>query len=383
MEECDDSNDANGDGCSAACVVETTAPECIDIMESVDATHYSTYVTEDGRVLIAGTLKTTEKEEGAWVGAFATDGTPLWSLDLGPGESGYAVAHSIKPRGADVVFIHHDVDKVLVTVDGGGNIVGTTTLVASQRIGSWLDVEGGMLLAGSDDGDAWLGWLGQGGALETLSTFDYLGFPDRLGSLRRHGEIIGALAVVGVADETDGDAGAPLIVSTLLLEYDEQGVEQRRTLLSSGGEHFSLNGYYLDVTADGTWIVGGNRLDTQTSGLDLAGWAAAVRDGDVAWTFESSGAVVPGKLGPSAAFYTGVAAKDVLLAGNVSTWAGVRPWAVRLDGATGGLEAEFVGPAPHASLYTGAGMAVDGRVWLVGRTIGEESVVQWLCSTSL
>lgn len=294
---------------------------------------------------------------------------------------------AIKPRGDEVGFLYHDrgVKKDLVTVDGAGKIVDTVTLAEENGVSvwDWLEVDDEVLVAGSDDGDAWLGRLEPGGALDTLATFEYLGFDDDgLGNLRRHGEIIGALAVVEVADHDDWDLDNPDVFSTLLLEYDEHGIEQRRTVFSGGDDYVSVVGSHLDVTADGTWIVAGTK---QYDLFHSAGWAKAVRAGEVVWTFESSGAINEGFDWPSASLYAGVAAQDVLLVGNVFTWAGVRPWLVRLDGATGGLQAEFVGPpSPGApSSYTGAGMVVDGRVWLVGYTSGEESVVQWLCSTTL
>jgi hypothetical protein len=45
------------------------------------------------------------------------------------------------------VFIHYDVEKDLVTVDGAGNVVDTVTIVGSARTGAWLDVDPGL-----DDG---------------------------------------------------------------------------------------------------------------------------------------------------------------------------------------------------------------------------------------
>lgn len=385
-EQCDDANVVDGDGCSATCEVEEApAPECFTILESLDLRQASTHVTPDGRVLIAGTLQTAG-EWGAWAGAVDTDGTLLWSLDFGPGDGESAFAYAIEPRGDGFVFLHHHAAEDLVTIDGSGNIVDTVALdVESLEIYDLLEVDTGLLFAGREHGDAaWLGRLGNGGALETLATVDYLGYWDALGSLRRHGELIGALAVVGLDSDGDAENGSWDTLSTLLIEYDAQGTEQRRTVLTSGDD-VSLIGHHLDVTADGTWIVVGAKGDNI---FHTVGWAAAVRDGEVVWTFESPGMLEVAPTGPHASLYTGVAAQDLLLVGQNKTTLGTQPWALRLDGTTGGLEAEFVGAMPPVpdtqSSYKGAGTTADGRVWLVGSTISleEESAVQWLCSTT-
>jgi hypothetical protein len=386
MEKCDDANIADGDGCSAACEIETTEPECFNILQTVDARQYSTYVTPEGQVLIAGKLRTAG-EWGAWLGAVDVEGRLSWSLDFGPGEGEDAVATGIRPRGDGFMFLHRDADENLVTIDASGNIVDTVTLDSdSVEIYDLLEVDAGVLLAGRDHGEvAWLGRLGNGGALETLATVDYPGSWDALGSLRRHGERIGALAVVGLDSDGVSDNGVWDTLSTLLIEYDTQGIEQRRTVLESGDD-VSLIGNHLDVSADGTWIVVGAKGHTL---YPTIGWAAAVRDGEVIWTFESSGTVeVDPTMGAHASLYMGVAAQDVLLAGMVKTTLGIQPWAVRLDGSTGDVEAEFVGAAPPPdwlSTYNGVGMSADGHVWLAGSSFASEveSEVHWICNTSL
>jgi cysteine-rich repeat protein len=386
MEKCDDANVADGDGCSAACEIETTEPECFTILESLDTRQHSTHVTADGRVLIAGQAQTSGKW-GAWVGAVDMEGTLSWSLDFGPGEEEDAVATGIRPRGDGFMFLHRDADENLVTIDASGNVVDTVTLDSdSVEIYDLLEVDAGVLLAGRDHGEvAWLGRLGTGGVLETLATVDYPGSWDALGSLRRHGELIGALAVVSLDSDGVSDNGVWDTLSTLLIEYDTQGIEQRRTVLTSG-EDASVIGNHLDVSADGTWIVAGAKGHTL---YPTIGWAAAVRAGEVLWTFESSGTVeVDPAMGPHASLSMGVAAQDVLLAGMVKTTLGIQPWAVRLGGTTGELEAEFVGAAPPPdwlSIYTGVGRTADGHVWLTGSTLAAqgESEVQWICKTSL
>lgn len=387
-EPCDDANLVDGDGCSSTCEVEEApAPECFPILESLETRELSTHVTPDGRVVFAGKVQTAG-EWGAWVGAVDIEGTLLWSLDFGPSEDGYAALP--RPRGDGFMFIHADVDKDLVTIDGEGNIVDTVTLDSgSVEFNDLLEVDAGLLFAGQENGEtAWFGRLGNGGALETLATIDYAGDWDSLGSLRRHGDRIGTLAVVGLDSDGDPENGSWDTLSTLLIEYNAQGVEQRRTVLSSGEEGVSWIGYHLDVFADGTWIVVGAKGG---SIFATVGWAVAVRDGEVIRTFESPGTLDVAPAGQHAGFYTGVAGQDVVLAGHINTTLGTQPWAVRIDGTTGGLDAEFVGamaPVPNTrAVYSDAGMTLDGRVWLVGSTVSmdieQESAVQWLCSTSL
>jgi hypothetical protein len=379
------------------------ALECVTLLESPWwMEQYSSYVTPDGRVLIAGELLDPQSNEGhAWVWAFDVDGTMLWSRDFGPG-----YAYAIHPRGEGFAFFYYysalPQRRDFVSLDADGN-VDETVVLGEVGVGpgyaDWIETaSGGVLLGGSAPGgvlpgdseqsDFWLGRLDGNGTIETLVQEDYAGLPDRVVGLARYGDVIGVLVDVGVYVFWVGNPVDPIIGSTLLVEYDEQGVELRRTLLAMPGEtipdSITWNGKTLDVDADGTWIVGGDTWDALPLGEPAGepyGWATAVRDGEILWTYESSlGFLYTSHL------QTATVTDDILLAGYISDRdLGERTWALRLDSGTGEVLTELVGPAlpshHHGSQYTGSGVTLDERVWLVGMTDDYEvSQEQWLCT---
>src|SRR5690606_7783315 len=111
------------------------------------------------------------------------------------------------------------------TLDEAGN---TNTLrsfsLDDPEIGwatSLVDTDDGLWVSGVRDGDLWLAKLGDDGSLTTLVSQDHLGFGDAVVDIQRHGDTINALALVGVANHSDGDLIEFDTLDTWLLEYDE------------------------------------------------------------------------------------------------------------------------------------------------------------------
>jgi hypothetical protein len=373
------------------------ALECVTLLASPWAymRQESSYVTPDGRVLIAGgSMDWQANEYDAWVWAFDVDGTPLWSRDFGPGFAPGFAASNIRPRGEGFAFLRTRSLASLdfVSLDADGN-VDEIIVLGEDGVGygaaDWVEAaSGNVLLGGSEQGDFWLGRLDGNGTIEMLVQEDYAGFPDDVVRLARYGDVIGALVNVGAFDFLVLGKEYPEIVgSTLLVEYDEQGVELRRTPLGTPDETImdatvTWSGTTLDVGANGTWLVSGHTWDVNSPTSNQYRWVAAVRDGDILWRYEES------LLVKSRVVQTTTMTDDILLAGYAPDYyLSDRLWALRLDSGTGEVLADVVGPAwptdkgQDGSQFTGSGVTMDGRVRLVGMTNHEDvSQEQWLCT---
>ncbi|PRQ05914.1 hypothetical protein ENSA5_00260 [Enhygromyxa salina] len=388
LEQCDDANVEDGDGCSATCELEPVlTPVCVDLLEANRVSASGLLATTDGRLLLSGSIATQGLVSHGWVGAFDTNGEQLWSLDL---EDEHYV-HSMIPRGDGVAAVYRTLGEPsrIIDIDATGNVTGSVTLVDvhghTQPSTDILDTDHGVLLAGGGGGDMRLARLGPGGEFETLMLEDYAGFADHFNELERHGDRIGAMATIGVAnhgDPIDFDIVTLDIQGVMLLEYDEQGVELHRTVITGDDEHHSLTGFRLGVTQDGTWIITGSSKHLPNLGLGTLGWAAAVRDGELLWSLETPGS--GGEAEPYG-FLSAIGAGDdsVLVAGRLHTNVGVRRWAMLLSPDSGDVIWEQTGAGSDYERYMTASTSGDGPLWLSGNTERSESVKTWVCSVEL
>src|SRR5690606_35255486 len=149
------------------------------------------------------------------------------------------------------------------------------------------------------------------------------------------------------------------------VEYDNQGQELSKTVLTSGQDNISIGAFDLELAADGTtWLVAGQMYGTNYTDPGGLGWAAAVRDGDVLWTFESAPDVKNNLVYPLGSFTAVAHSTDVLLGGRTASTEGVRRWAVRLDAQSGTLIEETIG----------APVEVGPDVYHGGARFGEQAV---------
>ncbi|PRP94049.1 hypothetical protein ENSA5_41610 [Enhygromyxa salina] len=383
LEACDDANTQDGDGCSAACEHEHVTPACVKIVEAPELGVGGMLATADGRILIGGEITTTGTGSHGWLGAFDSGGSELWTLDL----EGDFAGPFIESEDGFIVYANtpFGVDDELLTIDAAGALTESVPLTGADGFAiDMIDTEAGLLLAGGGGEDLWLGRVSVDGALETLMAEDHAGLWDVFRALERHEDSLGALATVGTVDNTDGDFVPLDTEATLLIEYDEQGSELRRTLLS-GGDELTLQGYDLAVTKDGTWIVAGLRYPPH-SVLSVQAWAVAVREGEVLWTQETPDSTAI-EAGARSGRYSGVAASDeVLLLGMVRLGSdGVARLGTRVDAADGSVLWREIGEViPDVSdRYTAATTTPDGRAWLLRTTDYADRVEQWLCGTQL
>lgn len=388
-EQCDDGNRDDGDGCNSTCGEEPVAPECTTLMQSTDFSEVlSVLVTDNGRVLVVGNTEGSDFIWRHWVTSFDTEGQQQWKLDFaGP-------LSAVRPVDGNYAFIHHNDEAQtsdVVTLDEAGNATTLRSLPLPQddpEIGTpWdlVDTDDGLLLGGIRQSDLWLAKLGDDGSLTTLVSRDHAGYRDDFYELRRDGTTIMALALVGVANHSDGDMIEFDTRDTWLIEYDQQGKELRQTVLSSGDDEITLAGNDIGVGPDGTRYVAGVKTGVSGLGLGVLGWGAAVRDGEVLWTFESPGSVDPNG-SPFAAYYgLAVGAEHVMFAGHVGSTDGGRHWAMQLDAKTGELVAEEIGEpvvGGHDN-YMDADGTIDGRAWLVGNVHTPDASEQRLCNVQL
>lgn len=389
-EACDDHNLADGDGCSSTCEVEADGLPlplgCVELLESADVTQDSMMMTDDGRVLVTGSLRLTSSSSShGWIAAFDQQGTQLWSLELEPGSH----VHAVRAKGSGFVFIHsHDTVWDIVEIDGGGNVLSTLTL-GEQDPGSMipfdlLDAPEGLIMGGASHHDLWIGRLTLDGSLETLVTEDFAGLDDRIIELHETDSGFVALATVSVVDNAMGDSLEFDTLDTLLLEYDAQGVEQRRTHLTSGDDQISLSGAAILRGAANTWFVAGSRwpMDAGVKPPNR-GWVTAIQDGQVQWTRELDGASVAASDQVQLDIFDVVGSGELILAGRLAVDGGrYQPYLARVLPGDGQLVVEQLGPelADGSSIYWQAEQTSDERVWLLGSDRHEDRTVQWLCN---
>ena len=371
---------------------------CTTLFESPGRSEvYSVLAADDGRLLMTGYTDDPELGDRIWVGSFDGEGQQHWKIDMEGGLSAvrrvdgkYAFIHGIPGTIViDGYEVGTSVGYEVVTLDAAGN---TSTLGSFSyddpeigRAYDLADADDGLWLSGARDSALWLAKLGDDGSLTTLVSQEHLGFGDYFVEIQRHGDTIVALAVVGVANLSDGDFREFDTDDTWLLEYDLQGNELRKTVLSSGDDTISTVGYNIAVGPDDTWYVAGTKIGRGGNDLGEIGWGAAVRDGEVLWSFETPGSVEP--LGrPFASFYdVAVGLEHVMFVGRAVSTTDARRWAMQLDATTGEFVAELVGGPGDGYSYVDADSTTDGLSWLVGNTYTPEldRVEHWLCSVQL
>lgn len=388
-EQCDDGNRDDGDGCNSNCGEEPVAPECTTLMQSTDFSEVlSVLATDNGRVLVVGNTEGPDFIWRHWVASFDTEGQQQWKLDFeGP-------VSAVRPVDGHYAFIHRDELLrlfVIFSIEANGNtgILHYFPFPNDEPGFGWptdiVDANDGLLIGGSLEDDLWLAKLGDGGSLTTLVSQDHAGYRDGFIELRRFGNTTMALALVGVANHSDGDMIEFDTQDTWLIAYDQWGHEMHKTVLSSGDDKITLAGNAISAGPDGTWYVAGSKSSVSGVGLGVRGWGAAVRDGEVLWTFESPGSVEP--KGSVFATYSGLAVgpSELIFAGRVGSTDGGRHWAMRLDAKTGEAVTELIGEpviGGHDN-YMDADSTDDGRAWLVGNTHTPDGSEQWLCNVQL
>ncbi|PRP94042.1 hypothetical protein ENSA5_41540 [Enhygromyxa salina] len=393
LEACDDANTQDGDGCSAACEHEHVTPACVKIVEAPELRQGGMLATDDGLILVGGDKRLSSSipyTHHGWIGAFDTEGKELWTLDLGEGYFGGSIIETGDGFRAVVhaPLLMFDIDDAILSFDAAGTVSGSVSLTGAEGFPrAILETEAGLLLggAGGVDEDLWLGRLSTSGELATVMTEDYAGLYDIFIDLERSDDAIGALALVGTVDESDGDVIVPSTEATLLVEYDQHGAELRRTLLSESDE-VSLVGSDLAVTDDGTWIIAGMRYSPTFALPGTWGWAAAVRDGEVLWMHEAPDST-PLAEGFEFAAYDAVAVTEqVQLLGGAALGFDdhdVVRLGVGIDAADGSVLWQDTGEVIGGALdrYVSASTTADGTTWLLGTTSHTNWVEQWLCST--
>ena len=387
-EQCDDGSKVDDDGCTSDCEPETVEPMCTTLFESPGRSEVlSVLAADDGRLLMTGYTDDPELGDRIWVGSFDGEGQQHWKIDM---EGGLSAVRRVDGLYAFIHWTFGDFAierSEVVSLDEAGN---TNTLhsfsLDDPEIGrayDLADTDDGLWVSGARDGDLWLAKLGDDGSLTTLVSQDHLGFNDGVVEIQRQEDTIMALAVVGVANHSDGDLIEFDTEDTWLLEYDQQGNELRKTVLSSGDDRISTLGYNIAVGLDGTWYVAGTKIGRGGNDLGEIGWGAAVRDGEVLWSFETPGSIEP-KNRPFAIFYdVAVGLEHVMFVGSAQSTTDIRRWAMQLDATTGELVAELVGEPGYGDSYVDADSTMDGLSWLVGNTHTLDRVEHWLCSVQL
>ncbi|PRP93307.1 hypothetical protein ENSA5_43290 [Enhygromyxa salina] len=394
-EQCDDANLDDGDGCDSQCRIpcgllwEATVPATSPEVEAVVG---DIAIGPSGEVVVAGTLAalTAELDDDLWLGAFASDGAPLWSkvidpqegLDqlaagvaLGPGGEVYLSATvdlgdetdiwvgRFDPGGAEVWAASFD-GPVDGAKDGAGGVAvtpaGNPIVCGHQRVAD-------------KDGDLWLAELAAADGAQLWATTWSGELAANGFSLDRGGPVAvapdGTIWAMGVeyVDYETNDAH--------LFSFDAAGVLQGdwapHADESPGHDHVPIA---LSVNPGGEVYFGVSRL-----GPGATFWVHALTKGEIAWTREMDSFIDAGEdwtLGGVAAALGGEVFTGGSLERDESEDAWSEGWMHRFDGAgepvcetryaaigatilTPNLSVDAIGASRDGELLIAAGQLVD------------------------
>ena len=389
-EQCDDANRLDGDGCSANCQLEDPDQEftCVESFAAPEIHPYSGAMAAsvDSTIVVGGAV-TNQLEEHGWIGAFDTQGAPLWALDLE--DDDYVGA--LRARDDGFLALVRGADQFrIIEIDASGVLGNETVLATDARPYAMLDTPNGLLLAGdirpgstSARSDLWLGRLGADATIEVLMTEDHAGWEDSFLAIEQVGDTIGVLASVGLINRTDGDILMLTVEGTMFIEYDESLVETRRTLFADEDQLVSWSPHDIVGAPDGTWIIAGEQQNKEALTEPRFAWAAGVRGGQLVWshTIESAD-VLEGF--PHASLVAGAVIEHAFLVGALETDVGTSQLTLRLDPQSGAIieRADLVvgGDGPN---FTGLSTTTEDRGWFVGHATSDLEEALWLCSARL
>jgi cysteine-rich repeat protein len=302
-ELCDDGNQLAGDGCSPECLPSGMPVDCVDLLVQDDPDDVDTVMAllplADGTFVAAGERDALKDDRG-WLGRFEPSGTQRWLVDatsvdpdidyvgrLAGDEQAGIWALAAGPSLANALLIRFDQD---------GNAL--STVVVESELGAVLavsDIEvtaSGVWLAGEMWGeetkrDAWVGlYSPTQDAVQDVLHEDHLGYNDSILAVGRDGEGVAVVATVSTSPNSDEDVLLTAQTDILVIWFDPQGNELRRTTVGPSPEpEWARRADRITADGEGRWFVGGH-LQPLDFPQEYRAWAAQV-DGEWAWTSET------------------------------------------------------------------------------------------------
>ena len=287
-ELCDDGNRLSGDGCNSECVPSGMPFDCIDLRvgETPDLwlSVKDLLPMPDGTFLVAGWFD-SESGTRAWLARYTVTGEPLWSVEptvADPETQQIRGLADAGPTGAWALGVNAFVRGRLLRYDINGNLEATTALEseAGQDVTVYAieSTPEGVWLAGSLGEDAWVGIYDPvGDTVRDLLLEDHLGYRDQVYAIARSQDEVAVATTMSTSPNNDEDVMLLASTDILVVHFDLQGNELRRTFVGPSPDPEYVRGA-TEIVADGVgnWFVGGNTTPHDVTAFST-GWLVPVQ----------------------------------------------------------------------------------------------------------
>ncbi|PRQ05966.1 hypothetical protein [Enhygromyxa salina] len=186
------------------------------------------------------------------------------------------------PTGAWALGVNASARGRLLRYDLDGNLEATTAVESEAgedvTVYAIESTPGGVWLAGSLGEDAWVGLYDPvGDSVRDVLLEDHLGYRDQVYAIARHQDEVAVAAIVSTSPNHDEDIMLLASTDVLVVHFDLQGHELRRTLVGPSPDPEYVRGA-TEIVADGVgnWFVGGNTTPHDVAAFST-GWVVPVQ----------------------------------------------------------------------------------------------------------
>ncbi len=291
-ELCDDGNLTPGDGCSPGCLPSGMPYDCFDLLEDPEnlSVVNDLHLLADGSVLAAGRLGSVDADllhtDRGWIARYEPTGEQLWFVDTITIDPQITLVLDMVGDGGSGVWTLGGAgytENSLIHIDDDGSVGAPvpidTQADAAVHVAALEFTAAGVWLAGDRQGDAWVGLYDpESGVVTDLLVEDHLGFNDYVHAIARADGEVAVAATLSTSPNFDDDGLVTAATEILVVHFDLEGDELRRTLLSPNPdpEFVRFAQRLVFDQPSNRWYVGGNSTPKQSTAGPWRAWFATV-----------------------------------------------------------------------------------------------------------
>ena len=239
--------------------------QCVNVLEGSARNEVFDLLPGAGQAFLAAGTVDRGSDTRGWVSSFAESGEQRWFTELTlPDQVDVKVVDLATDgsTGAWALLLSGSLDQLL-HLDQAGQVISTVDLDTSAgvqvRAQAIEHTSAGVWIAGASQGDLWLALYDPAtDGLTTLLLEDHLGFNDEIQAIGRSQTKIAVAATVSTSPNFDEDLLLTATTDILVIYFDLQGKELRRTLLGASPESaFARHASSISADLAGRWFVGG------------------------------------------------------------------------------------------------------------------------------